>query len=47
MNEKRARRFLARNRWNLAPTKLETMGDSKRKNLLKTAEQAKKVLKTA
>jgi len=44
MSKKQARRWLARNRWNLAPTKLETFSDAKQKNMLKMQEKCKEAL---
>lgn len=45
MKPKIARRWLRKNEWNLAPTKLEMYSDSKQKNMLKMKEKCLKVLK--
>lgn len=45
MNKKLARRFLRKNHWNFAPTKFESLSESKQKNLVKMKEKAEKILK--
>ena len=44
MSKKQARRWLRKNGWNLAPTKLETFSDSKQKNMIKMQKRCKEVL---